>query len=72
MERRPCRSQSQVDSAIAYNNEVPCSQAIQKSGIPRSEVFFTTKIPPGMMGYEKTKSAIETSLKDAEQIYYDL
>ncbi|EON95693.1 putative aldo-keto reductase protein [Phaeoacremonium minimum UCRPA7] len=46
--------------------------AIQKSGIPRSEVFFTTKIPPGMMGYEKTKSAIETSLKNAEQTYYDL
>lgn len=55
-----------------YGNEAPCARAIQKSGIPRSEIFFTTKIPMAMMGYEKAKSAIATSLKEAEQQYFDL
>ncbi|BCS22003.1 aldo/keto reductase family protein [Aspergillus puulaauensis] len=61
-----------VDSAIMYRNEKPCGRAIAASGIDRSEIFFTTKIPPGSMGYNATKRAIESSLKTAEQDYFDL
>ncbi|CCD46922.1 hypothetical protein BofuT4_P038240.1 [Botrytis cinerea T4] len=34
-----------VDSAAAYRNEGPCAIAIQKSSIPREDIFFTSKIP---------------------------
>ncbi|KAL4944293.1 hypothetical protein BDV06DRAFT_220449 [Aspergillus oleicola] len=61
-----------VDSAIMYRNEKACGRAIAGSGIPRSEIFFTTKIPPESMGYNATKRAIDSSLKSAEQEYFDL
>lgn len=65
-------NRAKVDSAIMYRNEKACGRAIQNSGVDRSSLFFTTKIPPGSMGYERTKRAIDTSLRDAEQKYFDL
>ena len=62
----------QVDSAIMYRNEKPCGKAIQNSQLDRSEVFFTTKIPPESMGYESAKRAINSSLREAAQDYFDL
>lgn len=62
----------QVDSAIMYRNEKPCGKAILNSGLDRSEIFFTTKIPPESMGYESTKRAINSSLREAAQEYFDL
>jgi diketogulonate reductase-like aldo/keto reductase len=44
-----------VDSARAYRNEQPCADAMRASGIPREEIFFTTKVNPRSMGYEATK-----------------
>lgn len=43
-----------IDSARAYRNEQPCADAIRSSthSIPRSEVYFTSKVPPRAMGYE--------------------
>ncbi|KAJ5790092.1 uncharacterized protein N7518_007103 [Penicillium psychrosexuale] len=61
-----------VDSAIMYHNEGPCGRAILNSKLDRSQVFFTTKIPPQSMGYESTKRAIDSSLKEAAQDYFDL
>ncbi|CAG7925665.1 unnamed protein product [Penicillium olsonii] len=61
-----------VDSAIMYRNEKPCGKAIQNSQLDRSEVFFTTKIPPESMGYESAKRAINSSLREAAQDYFDL
>ncbi|KAL2825006.1 NADP-dependent oxidoreductase domain-containing protein [Aspergillus cavernicola] len=61
-----------VDSAIMYRNEKACGRAIASSGIDRSEIFFTTKIPPESMGYNATKRAIDSSLRTAEQDYFDL
>ncbi|KAL2008191.1 hypothetical protein VTN00DRAFT_8173 [Thermoascus crustaceus] len=61
-----------VDSAKAYRNEKPCGQAIKNSGLDRSEIFFTTKIGPKTMGYEKAKEAIDGSLQEAGQEYFDL
>lgn len=62
----------QVDSARAYRNERPCADAIRKSGIPRSDIFFTTKVPPRSMGYEQTKASIESSFKQTGLDYIDL
>ena len=59
----------QVDSARAYRNERPCSAAIR---IARSESFFTTKVPPQSMGYERTKASIESSFKQTGLDYIDL
>ncbi|KAJ5561314.1 hypothetical protein N7535_004219 [Penicillium sp. DV-2018c] len=61
-----------IDSAIMYRNEKPCGKAISQSQLDRSEIFFTTKIPPGSMGYEATKRAINSSLREASQDYFDL
>ncbi|KAJ5385987.1 hypothetical protein N7509_008528 [Penicillium cosmopolitanum] len=61
-----------VDSAIMYRNEKGCGRAIQNSGLDRSEIFLTTKIPPGSMGYQQTKQAVNSSLREAGQDYFDL
>lgn len=55
-----------------YGNEKACGRALQNSGVDRSELFFTTKIPPGSMGYSQTKRAVDSSLREAGQEYYDL
>ncbi|KAL9004028.1 MAG: hypothetical protein Q9188_003141 [Gyalolechia gomerana] len=58
-----------VDSARVYRNEGPCAEAIKESGIPRSEIFFTSKVPPRAMGYEQTKYLIHAPYggKEARQ-----
>ncbi|KAJ6181273.1 hypothetical protein N7519_011734 [Penicillium mononematosum] len=61
-----------IDSAIMYRNEKPCGKAILNSNLDRSQIFLTTKIPPGSMGYESTKRAINSSLREAAQEYFDL
>ncbi|KAL8782631.1 MAG: hypothetical protein Q9213_005218 [Squamulea squamosa] len=61
-----------IDSARAYRNEGPCAEAIKKSGIPRSEIFFTSKVPPRSMGYEQTKSSINSSFSQTGLEYIDL
>lgn len=55
-----------------YGNEKGCGLAIQNSDLNRSDIFLTTKIPPGSMGYESTKRAITRSLKEADTDYFDL
>ncbi|PSS22243.1 hypothetical protein M430DRAFT_118551, partial [Amorphotheca resinae ATCC 22711] len=61
-----------VDSAVFYHNEGPCAQAIMKSGIPRGDIFFTSKIPPRTLSYENTKAQVETTLKETGLDYVDL
>lgn len=55
-----------------YRNEKACGRALEMSGVDRSELFFTTKIPPGSMGYSPTKRAVDSSLREAGQEYFDL
>jgi diketogulonate reductase-like aldo/keto reductase len=55
-----------------YGNEKACGRAMQNSGIDRSELFFTTKIPPGSMGYAQTRRAVDASLREAGHEYFDL
>ena len=61
-----------VDSARAYKNEAECGDAIRASGLDRSQIFYTTKVPTAEMGYEKAKASIEYSLKQAKLDYIDL
>ena len=55
-----------------YRNEGGAGAAVKKSGVPREDIFFTTKVYTRDMGYEKTKTGIKSSLKDSGLDYIDL
>jgi diketogulonate reductase-like aldo/keto reductase len=61
-----------VDSAVGYRNEAPSADGMKASGIPREELFFTTKIPPKDMRYETAKEHIENTLQVTGFDYVDL
>lgn len=61
-----------IDTAQAYHNEEGVGNAITKCGIPRNELFITTKIWISNGGYEKTKASIDESLKKLQTDYVDL
>lgn len=61
-----------VDTAASYQNEEAVGNAIRKSGIPRDEIFLTTKLWVQDTGYDKTKAAFEKSLKRLKVDYLDL
>ncbi|MFZ1582632.1 MAG: aldo/keto reductase [Saprospiraceae bacterium] len=61
-----------IDTAAVYQNETAVGNAIQKSGINRSEVFVTTKLWVQDTGFEKTKLAFERSLNNLQVEYLDL
>lgn len=61
-----------IDTASVYDNEVAVGQAINESGIDRSEIFLTTKVWTSQMGYDRTMRAFENSLKRLGQDYIDL
>lgn len=51
-----------IDTAAAYMNEKAVGEAIKKCGVPREELFITTKLWVQDAGYEGAKKAIQTSL----------
>ena len=61
-----------VDTAAAYMNEQAVGAAIQKCGVPREELFITTKLWVQDASYEGAKRAIETSLRNLGLDYTDL
>lgn len=61
-----------IDTAAAYMNEQAVGAAIAKSGIPRDQLFITTKLWVQDMSYEKAKDAIDRSLKNLGLDYLDL
>ncbi|MCI7494228.1 MAG: aldo/keto reductase, partial [Ruminococcus sp.] len=61
-----------IDTAQAYYNEEGVGAAISNSGIPREELFLTTKVWITNAGYEKAKASIEESLKKLKTDYIDL
>lgn len=61
-----------VDTAAAYMNEQAVGTAIQKCGVPREELFITTKLWVQDASYEGAKRAIETSLLNLGLDYIDL
>jgi diketogulonate reductase-like aldo/keto reductase len=64
---------SQIDSAAAYRNEAGCGAAITGvKGIPRSEIYFTSKVPSRQLNYTNTKAQVERTLKETGLDYIDL
>ncbi len=61
-----------IDTAAAYFNEEAVGMAIKKSGIPREELFITTKLWIQDAGYENAKKAFLTSLDKLGLDYIDL
>lgn len=61
-----------IDTATVYGNEVAVGNAIKKCGVPREELFITTKLWATDTGYEKTKKAFEKALKKLQLDYLDL
>jgi 2,5-diketo-D-gluconate reductase A len=51
-----------VDSAAAYGNEPGVGRAVVASGLPRDELFITTKLQNGDQGYDSTLTAFDASL----------
>ena len=61
-----------IDTAASYLNEEAVGRAIKSSGVPRDELFVTTKLWIQDAGYESTKKAFERSLKRLQLEYLDL
>ncbi len=61
-----------VDTAQAYGNEEGVGSALKKSGVPRSEVFLTTKVWITDAGEEKAARSIDESLRKLGTDYVDL
>ena len=61
-----------IDTAASYMNEEAVGFGIKRSGIPREELFITTKLWIQDTGYEKTKVAFDKALKRLQLDYLDL
>jgi len=61
-----------IDTAASYENEEAVGRAIKRSGVPREEIFVTTKLWLADAGDEKTKKAFERSMKRLQLDYLDL
>ena len=61
-----------IDTAAAYFNEADVGRAVRDSGIPREEIFVTSKLWLQDYGYEAAKKGLETSLEKLGMDYVDL
>lgn len=61
-----------IDTAASYGNEEAVGNAIKKNGVPREELFITTKLWIQDAGYENTFKAFEKSLNKLQLEYLDL
>jgi diketogulonate reductase-like aldo/keto reductase len=61
-----------IDTAAAYGNEAAVGRAIAASGIPRAEIFVTTKLATENQGFKSSRDACEASLERLGLDYVDL
>lgn len=61
-----------IDTAQSYKNEEAVGRAIEKCGIPREELFITTKVWIDNYGFEKTYQSVLDSMKKLRVEYLDL
>ncbi|WP_155286307.1 aldo/keto reductase [Lacticaseibacillus zhaodongensis] len=61
-----------IDTALVYRNERGVGAAINNSGIPRDQIFVTTKLPAETKTYAGAKRDFETSLQNLGLDYVDL
>jgi diketogulonate reductase-like aldo/keto reductase len=61
-----------IDTAAIYRNERDVGEAIRQSGVPRSEIFVTTKLWNADQGFERALKAFDASLQRLGLDYVDL
>ncbi|MGN1004168.1 MAG: aldo/keto reductase [Oscillospiraceae bacterium] len=61
-----------IDTAQSYFNEEQVGSAIQKSGVPREDIFLTTKVWIEHYGYEQAKASVLESMRKLRTDYLDL
>ncbi len=61
-----------IDTAQAYFNEEEVGEAIAESGIPREDIFLTTKVWVEHYGYEETRQSVMDSMRKLQTNYLDL
>lgn len=61
-----------IDTAHAYNDEAGVGRAVKESGIPREEIWVTSKLWPNEYGESKTAQAIDAMLERMQLDYIDL
>ena len=61
-----------IDTAQIYKNEEDVGNAVRKSGVPRSELFITTKVWISNAGEQKAAGSIDESLRKLQTDYIDL
>ncbi len=61
-----------IDTAASYMNEEAVGRGLRASGVPREQLFVTTKLWVQDAGYERTQQAIDRSLKKLQLDYLDL
>ncbi len=61
-----------IDTAASYMNEAAVGQGLRASGVPRSELFVTSKLWVQHAGYERTQQAIDDSLRRLQLDHLDL
>ena len=61
-----------IDTAQSYFNEEEVGNALAKSGIPRDEIFLTTKVWIEHYGYERAKASVLESMRKLQVDYLDL
>ncbi|MGN0114685.1 MAG: aldo/keto reductase [Acutalibacteraceae bacterium] len=61
-----------IDTAQSYFNEEQVGSAIAKSGVPRNEIFLTTKVWVEHYGYDECKKSVAVSMEKLQTDYIDL
>lgn len=61
-----------IDTAAYYENEAMVGKAIRESGIPREELFVTSKLWKTELGYDKAMAGFEKTMKEIGLDYLDL
>ena len=61
-----------IDTAEIYGNQIEVGQAIKESGIPRDDIFVTTKLWNDDQGFDKTLTACAKSMEKMQLDYLDL
>lgn len=61
-----------IDTAAAYGNETGVGIAVKESGVPRGELFITSKLRNSMHGYNNTMAAFARTLADLDTDYLDM
>ena len=61
-----------IDTAQAYGNEAGVGEGVRNGGLPRKDIFVTTKLDAGIKSYQEAVTSIDGSLKKMELDYIDL